>query len=149
MAIAPASSQAFQAAVDMLNEREDRTVYRPDYGSQLRDTAAVLALAAEFTPSGVDIAALASRLSDLRDVARWTSTQEDGWTLIAAAALARETAEGSITVDGEELGGDCLSPLLPGGVRRWSRDHRQQRQQGHRSQDLGDRHSEGASGGEQ
>jgi uncharacterized protein YfaS (alpha-2-macroglobulin family) len=71
----------------------------------LRDTAAVLALAAEFQPSGVDIAALASRLSDLRDVARWTSTQEDGWTLIAAAALAKETAEGSISVDGEELGG--------------------------------------------
>ncbi|MEO7222611.1 MAG: alpha-2-macroglobulin, partial [Devosia sp.] len=98
------SSQAFQAAVTMLTEREDRTIYRPDYGSQLRDTAAVLALAAEFTPTGVDIPALASRLSDLRDVARWTSTQEDGWTLIAAAALARETAEGSISVDGEELG---------------------------------------------
>jgi uncharacterized protein YfaS (alpha-2-macroglobulin family) len=99
------SSQAFQAAVDMLTQREDRTVYRGDYGSQLRDTAAVLALAAEFQPSGVDIAALASRLSDLRDVARWTSTQEDGWTLIAAAALAQKTAEGSISVDGEELGG--------------------------------------------
>jgi uncharacterized protein YfaS (alpha-2-macroglobulin family) len=99
------ASQAFQAAVTMLNEREDRTSWRPDYGSQLRDTAAVLALAAEFQPSGVDIPALASRLSDLRDVERWTSTQEDGWTLIAAAALAKTTAEGSITVDGEELGG--------------------------------------------
>jgi uncharacterized protein YfaS (alpha-2-macroglobulin family) len=99
------SSQAFQAAVEMLTEPEDRTTYRPDYGSQLRDTAAVLALAAEFQPSGVDIPALASRLSDLRDVARWTSTQEDGWTLIAAAALARDTADGSISVDGQELGG--------------------------------------------
>jgi uncharacterized protein YfaS (alpha-2-macroglobulin family) len=99
------SSEAFQAAVTMLTDREDRTTYRPDYGSQLRDTAAVLALAAEFQPSGVDIPALASRLSDLRDVSRWTSTQEDGWTLIAAAALAKTTAEGSISVDGEELGG--------------------------------------------
>src|SRR5690606_28466757 len=93
------------AAVDMLDDREDRTVYRPDYGSLLRDTAAVLALAAEFQPTGVDIPALASRLSDLRDVSRWTSTQEDGWTLIAAAALARDTADGSIVIDGEELGG--------------------------------------------
>ncbi len=99
------SSQAFQAAVDMLGEREDRTAWRPDYGSRLRDTAAVLALAAEFQPSGLDIAALASRLSDLRDVERWTSTQEDGWTLIAAAALAEDTADGSISIDGEELGG--------------------------------------------
>ena len=38
-------------------------------------------------------------------MSRWTSTQEDGWTLIATAALAQKTAEGSISVDGEELGG--------------------------------------------
>ncbi len=65
----------------------------------------MLALAAEFKPSGVDIAALAGRLSDLRDVARWTSTQEDAWTLIAAAALTRDATGGSITIDGQELGG--------------------------------------------
>ncbi|MBN9345669.1 MAG: alpha-2-macroglobulin family protein [Devosia sp.] len=106
------ASQAFEAAVEMLTEREDRTSYRPDYGSQLRDTAAVLALAAEFQPTGVDIPALASRLSDLRDVERWTSTQEDGWTLIAAAALAKETAEGSISVDGQELGGTVYRSYL-------------------------------------
>ena len=96
---------AFGAALQGLDKAEDRDIYRADYGSQLRDTAAVLALAAEFTPAGVDLASLAGQLSDRRDVSDYTSTQEDAWTLLAGAALARETAEGSVTVDGEPLTG--------------------------------------------
>ncbi len=99
------AATAFQAAVEDLQAREDRAKYRNDYGSQLRDTAGVLALAAEFTPSGVDIAALTSKLATLRDQARWTSTQEDAWTLVAASALAREAGDGSVTIDGEPLTG--------------------------------------------
>ena len=96
---------AFAGAVDALNAEEQRFAYRVDYGSRLRDTAAILALAAEFTPTGVDLPALAARLAELRDAARWTSTQEDAWTLIAASALAREAQDGSVTVDGEALTG--------------------------------------------
>lgn len=99
------SATAFAAAVEGLRTREDRNLYRPDYGSRLRDTAGVLALAAEFTPAGVDIAALTGLLADQRDLVRWTSTQEDAWTLLAAAALARETGDGSVTIDGEALTG--------------------------------------------
>ena len=58
------SSTAFQAAVASLGGTEDRTSYRRDYGSLLRDTAGVLALAAEFTPSGVDLGKLAADLVD-------------------------------------------------------------------------------------
>src|SRR5262249_26699367 len=78
------ASEAFAAALEGLGISEDRYRWRIDYGSQLRDTAAVLALAAEFKPSGVDLPALTQRLATLRDVSRWTSTQEDAWTLIAA-----------------------------------------------------------------
>ncbi|MBI4921227.1 MAG: alpha-2-macroglobulin family protein [Devosia nanyangense] len=99
------AATAFEAAVTGLMGAEDRRRYRSDYGSQLRDTAAVLALAAEFTPSGVDIPALAARLARLRDQAKWTSTQEDAWTLVAAAALARSTDNGTVTVDGTPLTG--------------------------------------------
>ncbi|RYE08850.1 MAG: alpha-2-macroglobulin [Hyphomicrobiales bacterium] len=99
------SSQAFQAAVDALEIKEDPRSYRRDYGSQLRDTAAVLALVGEFKPSGVDIPALTSRLAELRDLARWTSTQDDAWTLIAASTLARTTGDGKIVVDGQALDG--------------------------------------------
>lgn len=101
------AATAFAAAVDGLEVPDDRRTYRADYGSQLRDTAAVLALAAEFTPSGVDISALAADLADRRDRARYTSTQEDAWMLVAAAALAREAASGEVTVDGEALTGSA------------------------------------------
>ncbi len=46
------AATAFAAAVEGLDARDERYRYRTDYGSQLRDTAGVLALAAEFTPGG-------------------------------------------------------------------------------------------------
>ena len=99
------AATAFKAAVEALDAAEARHSYRVDYGSKLRDTAAVLALAAEFKPSGVDLAALTERLADQRELARYTSTQEDAWTLVAAAALAREAESGAVTIDGEALDG--------------------------------------------
>src|SRR5262249_23087936 len=89
--------------------------YRTDYGSQLRDTAGVLALAAEFTPAGVDIGDLAKQLGDLRDQKKWTSTQEDAWTLLAAAALEKDATNGSITVDGKPVSGTAYQ--------RWQQEH--------------------------
>lgn len=99
------AADAFAAAVEGLKPREDRSTYRIDYGSRLRDAAAILALAAEFSPAGVDLPALTALVSDLRDVERWTSTQEDAWTLIAAAALARDTGGSAVTINGETLNG--------------------------------------------
>ncbi len=99
------AATAFQAAISGLKESDNRNDYRADYGSRLRDVAAVLALAAEFEPAGVDIAALAERLGKLRELASYTSTQEDAWTLVAAAALARQTSNGSVSIDGAVLAG--------------------------------------------
>lgn len=109
------AAEAFAAAVKGLDVPDNPRTWRPDYGSQLRDTAAVLALAAEFKPAGVDIAALTAKLATLRDFARYTSTQEDAWTLVAAAALARETADGTISLDGETLTGQVY--------RRYDQEH--------------------------
>ena len=105
------AATAFAAAIDGLIP-DDPKDYRADYGSQLRDTAAVLALAAEFTPAGVDIPAMAKKLGDLRDHARWTSTQEDTWTLVAAAALEKTTTSGSITIDGKPLTGTVYQRIM-------------------------------------
>lgn len=96
---------AFKAAIAGLQGSKARYGYRSDYGSLMRDLAAVLALAAEFTPAGVDIPQLTSRLVSLRDTATYSSTQEDAWTLIAAAALARETGDGKLTLSGEPITG--------------------------------------------
>lgn len=99
------SATAFGAAVEGLRATEDPYSYRRDYGSLMRDMAAVLALAAEFTPSGVDVEQLATRLAALRDSDQYTSTQEDAWTLIAAAELACEAGDGRLVLDGEALEG--------------------------------------------
>lgn len=109
------ATTAFEAAIAGLEVKDDRYRYRPDYGSRLRDTAGVLALAAEFTPAGIDVAALTAKLADLRDAATYTSTQEDAWTLVAAAALAREAGGGSVTIDGEALTGSVY--------RRYDQEH--------------------------
>ncbi|MGV8853598.1 MAG: MG2 domain-containing protein [Devosia sp.] len=102
------AATAFAAAVEALATTTDRNAYRADYGSRLRDTAGVLALAAEFKPAGVDLDALTSQLAGLRDNAQYTSTQEDSWTLLAAAALGEGTADGALTLDGAPL----TSPLV-------------------------------------
>jgi uncharacterized protein YfaS (alpha-2-macroglobulin family) len=99
------AATAFEAAIEGLQTPDNPRSWRNDYGSQLRDTAAVLALAAEFTPAGVDLSALAKQLATLRDHERWTSTQEDAWTLVAAAALQKTATSGSITIDGQPLTG--------------------------------------------
>ena len=99
------ANAAFAAAVAALEVPDNPRQYRRDYGSRLRDTAGVLALAAEFKPQSVDLTALATQLAKLRDRARYTSTQENSWTLLAAAALGSAAGDGSVTLDGEALTG--------------------------------------------
>ncbi len=70
-----------------------------NYGSELRDRAGVLALAAE---AGVPIqraAALADDLSQRFARRRHTSTQEKAWLLLAANALAGTGGPMTVTVD--------------------------------------------------
>ena len=104
------AAQAFEAALDNLRTPDTRN-YRPDYGSHMRDLAGVIALAAEFHPQGVDLVALTNQLAKLRDRARYTSTQEDTWTLLAAAALGRDAGDGSVTVAGEAATGAVYRKL--------------------------------------
>jgi len=99
------ANSAFAAALAGVTGPEGVRRYRGDYGSRLRDLAGVLTLAAEFKPASVDIVALANQLAKLRDRASYTSTQEDSWTLLAAAALGASATDGSIALGGEALTG--------------------------------------------
>ncbi|KQX39851.1 hypothetical protein ASD04_04150 [Devosia sp. Root436] len=99
------ANSAFEAAVAGLTAPDNIRRYRGDYGTRLRDLAGVLALAAEFKPDSVNLTDLANQLAKLRDRATYTSTQEDSWTLLAAAALGASSTDGSVTLDGEALTG--------------------------------------------
>ncbi len=95
---------AFEAAIAGL-EAPDGEDFRSDYGSRLRDTAAILALAAEFSPAGIDIGSLTATLASLRQRTTYSSTQEDAWTLVAAASLVRDAGDGSVSINGASLTG--------------------------------------------
>ena len=75
-------------------------VGREDYGSTLRDQAAVLTLVAESGEKSVDVKTLVDDVATTRDSRRYISTQEQGWMLMAAAAMMSDLKQASIEVDG-------------------------------------------------
>ena len=74
--------------------------YREDYGSTLRDQAAVLALVAETGDRRADLPKLVDSIVATRDQRRFLSTQEEGWMLLAAASMTNELKGASLDVDG-------------------------------------------------
>jgi uncharacterized protein YfaS (alpha-2-macroglobulin family) len=81
------AERAFASALRAAQGAED-SLSRSDYGSRLRDGAAILALAAEVRPAPAIVPALASFVSDQRDAADRLSTQEQAWLVLAARAVA-------------------------------------------------------------
>ena len=95
------ATQVFASALDRLKEIKDDKYSRPDYGSRLRDGAGTLALLAESGQSGGELTRASVVVEDARNIARYTSTQEEAWMVIAAQALAGQTEALSLTVNGE------------------------------------------------
>jgi uncharacterized protein YfaS (alpha-2-macroglobulin family) len=92
---------------------EQGQVWRVDYGTRYRDTAALLTLAVEAGSNAVDREAMTDRL-----VARGTnlSTQETTWTLLAANALIDRPAVDGLTIDGKPADGPLVRVMDAGAV---------------------------------
>jgi alpha-2-macroglobulin len=93
---------------------------REDYGSTLRDAAALVALASEGGAPRATVQAAVQRVDAARATLRPTSTQEDAWLLLAASALAKDGGRVSLDVGGTALqralyrtikSGDLKEPL--------------------------------------
>ncbi len=78
---------------------------RSDYGSSLRDGAAVLALAAESRPVPPIVPALAKVVTDEWREKQYLSTQEQTWLLLAARALQKGDDGLSLDVNGAQHNG--------------------------------------------
>ena len=93
---------------------------REDYGSTLRDAAALVTLASEGGASPATVQAAVQRVEAARAFLRLTSTQEDAWLLLAASAMAKDAGKVSLNVGGVSIqrplyrtirAGDLKAPL--------------------------------------
>jgi alpha-2-macroglobulin len=75
-------------------------VSRADYGSTLRDAAAVVMLAAEGNAPQPTVTAAVRRVEAAREKAVYTSTQENAWMVLAARAIGKQ-ARLSLDAGGE------------------------------------------------
>jgi hypothetical protein len=90
-----------------LPEVAERPVWRSDYGTPLRDRAAVLTLAVEAGSNAVDRTILARAITPAEG-ARQLSTQEAVWSLLAANALLGAAPAEGLTVDGQPPSGPLI-----------------------------------------
>jgi uncharacterized protein YfaS (alpha-2-macroglobulin family) len=100
------AEKVFNAALESLPRSELSPVAgRDDYGSPLRDAAAIVALATE---AGLDntVRVALNRVQLAREVTPYTSTQENAWLVLAARAFAKEAERVSLSIDGVEHKGN-------------------------------------------
>jgi uncharacterized protein YfaS (alpha-2-macroglobulin family) len=105
------AEQVLTAAFSAVSARTTEDYSRVDYGSNLRDRAALLALAAESNPSLDIIPKLEQSLANSQRLLRYTSTQENAWLLLAARALLSSAEKPKIDVNGQAFEGDFVRKL--------------------------------------
>ncbi len=93
------SETAFAAAMKALDKPETEA-FRADYGSNLRDRAAVITLASETKMTGGRTPQLIDVLAKGYAGKPYTSTQEQAWLLLAARALGDEASSAQLSVNG-------------------------------------------------
>ena len=95
------AARALRSALTLWQDGDDGTGWRPDFGSRIRDGAALLTLAAETGTDAIDLDALADKLDRAWSRAEHTSTQDQAWLLLAAHAMTEGAAKPKLSVNGE------------------------------------------------
>jgi uncharacterized protein YfaS (alpha-2-macroglobulin family) len=103
----------FAASLQMSQDAQIHKVSltRSDYGSSLRDGAAVLALASESRPVPAIVPALADIVAKEWNAKKYTSTQEQTWMLLAARALQNGDSNLKLAVNGVDHQGTLMSQM--------------------------------------
>jgi len=107
------AERAFSGALAMMPDVTPDFGYRNDYGSTLRDGAALVALAAETGIAKAEQPKLANVIAKAYETRNYTSTQEQAWMLLAAKALNDEVKATTLSVDGKPASGPILRALTP------------------------------------
>ncbi len=85
------AERVYSAALDSLAPKPALEFGRVDYGSALRDAAALVSLASEGNAPKATLTQAVARVEVARGLTPYTSTQENAWLVLAARALAKET----------------------------------------------------------
>ena len=99
------SDQVYLAALDAIAPQPKLDLGRADFGSALRDAAALVTLASEGRAPQKTIDDAISRIDAARTLSSYTSTQEDAWLVLAARSLAKQLNAISLSVAGEKRQG--------------------------------------------
>ncbi len=85
------AERVYAAALAALPPQPKLELGRIDYGSALRDSAALVTLAAEGGAPRPTIVGAVQRVEAARALSNYTSTQEQAWMVLAARALGKDT----------------------------------------------------------
>jgi uncharacterized protein YfaS (alpha-2-macroglobulin family) len=106
---------ALQAALKSIAARDDG-VTRRDYGTGVRDGAALITLAAETGLAKAEVPRLVDVVAKAYKAKAYTSTQEQAWMLLAARALSEEAGSQALTVNGAPHTGQLVRSVAPADV---------------------------------
>jgi alpha-2-macroglobulin len=104
----------YLAALEAIAPQPKLDLGRTDFGSALRDTAALVTLASEGRAPQKTIDDAVLRIDSARELSSSTSTQEDAWLVLAARALAKQLNAISLAINGEKRQGAFYRSLQPG-----------------------------------
>jgi hypothetical protein len=92
------AERVYGAALEALAPKPVLEFGRTDYGSALRDAAALVSLASEGNAPRATLTQAVQRVEVARGLSPYTSTQENAWLVLAARALSKETL--ALDIDG-------------------------------------------------
>ena len=103
---------AFKAALLAFDDpKASVPLARDDYGSALRDGAALVALTSETGISKAEAPRLVNVVAKAYLTRSYTSTQEQAWMLLAAHALGEQGKEAVLSIGGKPVAGSILRSL--------------------------------------
>jgi uncharacterized protein YfaS (alpha-2-macroglobulin family) len=95
------AERVYAAALDSLVPKPVLEFGRVDYGSALRDAAALVSLASEGNAPRATLTLAVARVEVARGLSPYTSTQENAWLVLASRALAKESM--TLDLDGSPI----------------------------------------------
>jgi uncharacterized protein YfaS (alpha-2-macroglobulin family) len=95
------ADRVYLAALDALAPQPKLDFGRADFGSALRDAAALVTLASEGRAPAATITQAVARVDAARKLTAYTSTQEQAWLVLAARALAGQLNAISLNINGD------------------------------------------------